>query len=33
MIYNHNPVATHPNQAMMMEALSRTTSSSRARTW
>ena len=23
MIYNHNPVATHPNQAMMMEALSR----------
>ena len=23
MIYNHNPVATHPNQALMMEALSR----------
>lgn len=23
MIYNHNPIATHPNQAMMMEALSR----------
>ena len=23
MIYNHNPVATHPNQAMMMRALSR----------